>query len=160
MPFAASSIDTDGPRGLSVESMDDPVNLPGWQRWFAAFDEDGSGIVGHVDLKGDHLRTALHRCQLGIGIERPFRSQGLGVRLMQTAIVFVRSTGTVDWIDLNVFAHNTTARALYKRLGFVETGMQHDRFRMDGVVIDDVSMSLRVQPAPARQEQHAAQQQQ
>jgi len=46
------------------------------------------------------------------------------------------------WIDLGVFAHNEAARALYKSVGFVEVGTVKDQFRVDGVSIDDVSMTL------------------
>lgn len=68
---------------------------------------------------------------------------------MQAAIAFARAAGSVVWVDLKVFGHNAPARALYKRLGFVETGMQADRFRIDEAVIDDVSMSLRLASVPA-----------
>ena len=160
IPLSEQSISTDGPRGLNTQAMNAPLDTPGWQRWFAAFNDDNGAIVGHVDLNGDALRTGLHRCELGIGIERSFRSIGLGVRLMQTAIAFAQSAGSIAWVDLKVFGHNAPARALYKRLGFVETGIQQDRFRIDGAVIDDVSMSLRLTDMPARQVQQAAQQQQ
>ena len=91
MPFSAASTTTDGPRGLNDDSMHNPLHAPGWQRWFAAFNDETGEAVGHVDLNCDELRTGLHRRELGIGIERGFRSMGLGVRLMQTAIVFAQS---------------------------------------------------------------------
>ena len=159
MPYSATTISTDGPRGLRADNMQDGLDVVGWQRWFAAFNEDDGGIVGHVDLSGDELRTGLHRCELGIGIERPFRSHGLGVRLMQTAIAFAQAAGSIAWVDLKVFGHNAPERALYKRLGFVETGVQHDRFRIDGAMIDDLSMSLRLTPPHSNERQQMAQQQ-
>ncbi len=160
MPFSAASITTDGPRGLNADTMHKSLDVPGWQRWFAAFDGDTGEVVGHVDLKGDELRTGLHRCELGIGIERGFRSMGLGMRLMQTAIAFAQSAGSIAWVDLKVFGHNAKARALYTRLGFVETGIQRDRFRIDGELIDDVSMSLALVALPGKHAQQSAQQQQ
>jgi RimJ/RimL family protein N-acetyltransferase len=41
-----------------------------------------------------------------------------------------------------VFAHNHRARALYAAAGFIEVGTTRDRFRVDGVAIDDVAMTL------------------
>jgi len=133
----------DGPRGLSPVALDRPLDQPGWQRWFAALTDDGR-IVGHVNLKGDTLRTGLHRCRLGIGIERSHRQRGLGTRLMTTAIEFAREARSIDWIDLTVFAHNSAARGLYARLGFREVGTIPDRFRIGPTSIDDVMMTLDV----------------
>jgi RimJ/RimL family protein N-acetyltransferase len=45
-------------------------------------------------------------------------------------------------MDLGVFADNTAARVLYGKLGFVEIGMWRDRFRVDGMQIDDIQMTL------------------
>lgn len=140
MPFAPN--DPDGPRGLDVASLDLRLDERGWQRWFVAVRDDL--IVGHVNLKGDHLRAGLHRCELGIGIERGYRGQGLGRRLMSTAITFARDVDSLAWVDLRVFAHNTAGRALYRSLGFTEVGTMVDRFRIEGDVIDDVIMTLAV----------------
>ncbi len=156
MPFAPD--DLDGPKGLDAEALDRPLSEPGWQRWFLAFADNGNvvghgNVVGNVDLKGGGLRAGLHRCELGIGIERPYRGAGLGQRLMETAIGFALEAESLAWIDLSVFVHNSAARALYKKLGFVEVGTIVDRFRIagtdhsvpsGGTSIDDVLMALSV----------------
>ena len=89
MPFAPD--DEDGPKGLDARLFELPLTVPGWQRWWVAWSPDDSRIVGHVDLKGDHLKAGLHRCELGIGIERDFRGRGLGAELMQAAIEFTQT---------------------------------------------------------------------
>ena len=140
-PFEPS--DTSGAlKGLAADALERPLSEIGWQRCFVAFSADSSSIVADVNLKGDALRTGLHRCELGIGIERPYRNQGLGRRLMATAIEFAVSAQSLRWIDLKVFAHNTPARALYRKLGFVEIAVVRDRFRIGGERIDDVLMTL------------------
>ena len=111
MPFHPD--DPDGPRGLVVEGLDRPLTEPGWHRWFVAVDRDGGSVVGHANLKGPGLRTAIHRCELGIGIERAHRGQGLGRRLATVALDYARRAPSITWIDLRVFEHNTAARALY-----------------------------------------------
>ena len=134
--------DVTGPKGLTADALERPLSEIGWQRCFVALSEDESEIVADVNLKGDALRTGLHRCELGIGIERAYRRQGLGRRLMATAIEFAAATKALEWIDLKVFAHNTPARNLYQALGFVEVGAVRDRFRIGGQSIDDVLMTL------------------
>lgn len=140
MPFAPN--DPEGPKGISVASARLPLSEPGWQRWFYAEDEATGRIIGHVNLKQDGLRAALHRCELGIGIEAAYRGAGLGRQLMLTAIEFARAEPGLQWIDIRVFASNTRARRLYQSLGFVEIGEVKDRFRIDGVSISDVLMVL------------------
>ncbi len=142
MPFAPD--DQEGPAGADLRRLLLPLDSPGWQRVFAAFVDGGTRIVGHVDITGEVLRTAMHRCELGIGIERSHRGRGLGRRLMQQAIDFARQAESIGWLDLKVFAHNTPARALYRSLGFREVGTVRDRFRIDGTSIDDVMMTLAV----------------
>ncbi|HWK55114.1 MAG TPA: N-acetyltransferase [Hyphomicrobiales bacterium] len=142
MPFAPGS--SHGPRGINLESALLPLDTPGWQRWFCAREIGSGNIVGHVNLKSDSLETGLHRCELGIGIERAFRGQGLGKRLMNHAIAFARNSEHLTWIELKVFAHNSAARALYRQLGFEEVGMVPDRFRILGESIDDAIMILNV----------------
>ena len=141
MPFAPG--DPDGPKGLAPDALARSLITPGWQRWFVVIETDGR-IVGHVNLKGDGLTSGLHRCELGIGIQAEYRGTGLGRRLMDTAIAFARDVDTLAWVDLRVFAHNSTARALYRTLGFVEVGILVDRFRIDDGQVDDVIMTLTV----------------
>ena len=142
MPFEPD--DPNGPGGISVEKALMPHHEPGWQRWFCARDIRSGDIVGHVDLKQDGLRTGSHRCELGTGVEQAYRGKGVGRRLMNTAIAYARGQSFLHWIDLRVFANNTRAREFYLQLGFVETGVLRDRFRIGGESIDDVLMVLDV----------------
>ncbi len=141
LPFAPD--DEEGPVGLNVAALDLPLDETGWQRWFVAVN-DQAEIVGHVDLKGDGLKVGHHRCELGIGIEGPYRGSGLGRRLMQIAIEFARGVEALTWIDLRVFGHNAAGRALYLDMGFSEVGILIDRFRIEEQKIDDVIMTLEI----------------
>jgi len=142
MPFLAQ--DPDRPVGVALEKLQLGLHEKGWHRCWVAMNVHMDCIVGHVDLKGSKLRTGLHRCELGLGIEEPWRGQGLGGRLMDTAIAFARAEPTLCWVDLGTFAHNAPARALYLKKGFLEVGCIRDRFRLDGQSIDDVQMTLSV----------------
>lgn len=140
MPFAPG--DSDAPAGLNTRSLSLALHARGWQRWFIAIADQQ--IVGHVSLKGDGLNTGLHRCELGVGVERQYRGQGMGVALMNTAIDFARNADGLSYVDLSVFAHNAKARTLYGSLGFVDVATLVDRFRIEGESIDDVIMTLAV----------------
>jgi RimJ/RimL family protein N-acetyltransferase len=76
-----------------------------------------------------------------MGVERPWRGKGHGTALLAAAITWARRA-ELTWLDLGVFAHNHRARALYATIGFVEVGVTRDRFRVDGVPIDDVAMAM------------------
>jgi len=48
------------------------------------------------------------------------------------------------WVDLEVLAQNHKARALYVRNGFVQTGEVPDLYRIGGMQVGEVSMSVRL----------------
>jgi ribosomal protein S18 acetylase RimI-like enzyme len=116
-----------------------PLDEPYWLRtWGAVVDSE---IRGHLDLHGGRLPSEFHRAMLGMGVERGARGQGHGHALLAAAIAWARNA-ELSWIDLGVFAHNERARALYRAVGFIEVGTTRDRFRVEGVAIDDVAMVL------------------
>jgi ribosomal protein S18 acetylase RimI-like enzyme len=122
-------------RGAWARGLDTPL----WLRTWGVFVDNT--IVGHLDLNGGRLPAELHRATLGMGLERRARRKGFGRQMIETAIAFGRSN-KLAYLDLGVFAHNTVARKLYASMGFVEVGYVKDQFRVDGVTIDDVAMTL------------------
>ncbi len=123
--------------GLGAE-----VGAPGWRRAWMALDADG-GICGHVDLRARPERASSHRCLLGMGVHRDCRRQGLGERLLATALAWARAHDTIDWVDLEVISSNLPARRLYERSGFVFAGEIPDLFRIDGEQLGYVYMTHR-----------------
>ena len=120
----------------------------GWRRAWGLF--DAGELVGHAYLAGGMLTAELHRAQLGIGIARPQRRQGGGNILLGTAIAWARAQTGIAWVDLGVFSDNAPARALYRKHGFRDLGVTADRFRVDGVSLDEVWMTLSVDHNAAR----------
>jgi ribosomal protein S18 acetylase RimI-like enzyme len=118
-----------------TQALDEPYWLRTWGLVIAGH------VRGHLDLHGGRLPSERHRATVGMGIERGWRGQGHGRALLATAIAWAR-TSELAWLDLGVFAHNQRARALYRAAGFVEVGITRDRYRVDGVAIDDVAMVL------------------
>ncbi|WEK49985.1 MAG: GNAT family N-acetyltransferase [Candidatus Kaistia colombiensis] len=107
---------------------------------FVATDEDR--VVGWCDIiRNERREIHRHRGALGIGIVAPYRHQGIGRRLMETAISAAWATGMTR-IELDVRADNQNAIALYKRLGFEMEGTQRNAGWIDGSYHDVHSMAL------------------
>jgi ribosomal protein S18 acetylase RimI-like enzyme len=119
------------------------VGAPGWRRAWMALDEDGA-IRGHIDLRARPERAAAHRCLLGMGVHRDARRQGLGERLLDTALAWARTQPGLDWVDLEVLSNNAPARRLYERCGFNFAGELPDLFRIDGETHGYVYMTYRL----------------
>ncbi len=118
---------------------------------------DLGDVVGHLGLSGSVVRSGLHRARMGMGILGTHRRQGGGTLLLQTAIAWARAQPSIDWIDLGVFSDNPGAQALYGRHGFEVQGCTPDRFRVDGISLDDTSMALDVSARePVRRRADAA----
>jgi RimJ/RimL family protein N-acetyltransferase len=132
----------DQARDRELRRWSTPLTEPGWRRAWGLFVD--SEIVGHAYLAGGALRSELHRTQLGIGLLPEHRGSGGGTRLIESVIRWAREQPGIDWIDLGVFSDNPRARALYLRLGFTVVGSVPDRFRVDGVSLDDTAMALAV----------------
>jgi RimJ/RimL family protein N-acetyltransferase len=147
MPRADSRFPTDKRAAFAI-GLHAEVGAPGWRRAWMALDADGA-ICGHVDLRARPERAAQHRCLLGMGVHRDFRRQGLGERLLATALDWARAQEALDWVDLEVLSANAPARRLYQRCGFATFGELPDLFRLDGEQHGYVYMSCRLGEAPA-----------
>lgn len=123
--------------------MQTPLGTPGWRRVWLARAADGR-IAGHIDLRAHPERYAAHRCLLGMGVERAFRQQGLGRRLIEHAAHWARTSAQLAWIDLQVLSVNAPALRLYQSQGFEHTGETHDLFRIDGRSFAYTGMSKRL----------------
>lgn len=121
-----------------------PVGTPGWRRLWIASEAPHGAIAGHIDLRSHAHGFCGHRCLLGMGVERAQRRRGLGARLVVHAENWVRATGAIDWIDLQVLSGNGPAVRLYERCGFQRTGETADLFRIDGASLASISMTKHV----------------
>jgi RimJ/RimL family protein N-acetyltransferase len=107
---------------------------------FVALDEGGE-VVGWCDVVRDHREGFRHAWRLGMGLLPVVRGRGVGRRLAEAAIAAARAKGA-ERIELEVFASNTRAIALYERLGFAREGVKRRARKLDGGYDDDVLMAL------------------
>ena len=89
-----------------------------------------------------HIATDIQRAHLGMAILDGHRGHGIGTRLLHACIAWTRGTDAHK-IDLEVWPHNTAARRLYERAGFMVEGRRRRHWRRhNGELWDSIEMSL------------------
>jgi RimJ/RimL family protein N-acetyltransferase len=102
----------------------------------AGYDE----VVGWCDLRPKCAATLRHSAVLGMGLIAPYRSQGLGSRMLAATLDAAGQAG-LQRAELVVRADNAPAIALYRRFGFRLEGTLRDYLRVDGVSHDALQMA-------------------
>jgi RimJ/RimL family protein N-acetyltransferase len=98
-------------------------------------------VIGLVTMDGGSIRATQHSALLGILVDKDHRGQGVGKGLMEQAIGWARNV-TIKRVELNVFATNDTAVALYQKFGFEIEGRRRNALCIRGQWIDDYIMAL------------------
>jgi ribosomal protein S18 acetylase RimI-like enzyme len=101
----------------------------------------GSEVVGWSDISPEELTGFTHCGRLGMGVRKEYRRKGLGRRLLEAALDKARAKG-LERIELEVYASNAPAVALYQRAGFTVEGMKKNGRKLDGAYDDVVCMAL------------------
>lgn len=101
----------------------------------------GGEIVGTADVaRGRHSKNR-HAASLGIAIRKDARGVGLGMAMMRAMIGWARSVG-IRKLTLGVFASNTPAVALYRKLGFTQEGRLKEQVILKERPVDELLMAL------------------
>ena len=98
-------------------------------------------VVGWCDIMRNPHEGFRHVGRLGMGLLPGFRGQGVGRRLAVQAIGAARQAG-IERVELDVFASNESAIALYRALGFTTEGIKRRARKLDGQYDDNVFMAL------------------
>jgi ribosomal protein S18 acetylase RimI-like enzyme len=114
------------------EEMSSPI--------WGAFDEQGT-LLGWIDFNRGGFSEIAHTATLGMGVKKEFRGQGIGSALMDACIENAESLG-IEKLELEVFASNTAARALYIKKGFFEEGIRLKKRKFEDRYDDLVCMGL------------------
>jgi len=127
------------------EKLEAGAAATGWAIFIALPTDDPGVIVGDVGLYPESKRKIAHNATLGIGLAPAWRGAGLGRALMEIAIGWARAHPALRRIELQVFANNHRAVALYESLGFLREGYHPARvIEPDGRTIDEIRMGLEV----------------
>lgn len=108
---------------------------------FGAIDENGQ-LVGIVTLRRvPRLKTGHKAHIFAMYVAPAHRRQGIGRKLLQTAIARAREHG-LSQLSLSVTNTNDAAIQLYESVGFERFGLEKKAFHIDGVFYDAAYMAL------------------
>ncbi|HNV35826.1 MAG TPA: GNAT family N-acetyltransferase [Rectinema sp.] len=98
-------------------------------------------LVGWIDLSPGTIQELAHVGTIGMGVKKEYRGQGIGSALLDACIEQARKIG-LEKLELEVFASNAAARALYRKKGFFEEGIRLKKRKFEGHYDDVVCMGL------------------
>ena len=96
--------------------------------------------VGFVLAKGSDCRRNRHCAYLVIGIRKDYQNKGIGKKLLEVVDVWAQKNG-VTRLELTVVNENESARALYKKSGYIEEGVRKKSLYISGQYKDEIYMS-------------------
>ena len=99
--------------------IQDHVDHPG--KLLLLAEVDGT-IIGNVTFEAGAFRRTSHRGNLGISVTKECRGRGVGKALLVSLLGWATDSPNIVKVCLDVFATNTTAIGLYRKLGFIEEG--------------------------------------
>jgi RimJ/RimL family protein N-acetyltransferase len=85
-------------------------------------------VVGHLGLHPEHNGTA----DVGMVVADGWRGKGVGSALLEAAITWARAEPGVHKLTLQVWPHNGSAQALYRKFGFEREGRLRRHYRRRG----------------------------
>jgi phosphinothricin acetyltransferase len=118
------------------------------RRWLAArgprhpvvVAEAAGQTVGWGSLNPYSPRAAYqHVADFSVYVERGWRGQGVGRRLLERLIELARDLGYHKMM-LSAFPFNASGMALYERMGFTRVGVCHEMGLLDGRWVDTIIM--------------------
>lgn len=113
---------------------------------FGAFEE--SRLCALVGVQREGMVKLAHKSFIwGVYVAPEARGRGVGAAIVRHALSYAASLLGARQVNLRVNTRNTAAVALYKRLGFIEYGLERDYLIVNGVPQDEYQMVCRVASA-------------
>lgn len=95
----------------------------------------GDDLLGYIELDGILWPQGTGWLSIAIGDEAK-RGQGYGAEALRLLLDFAFGELNLRRVQLTVFSYNTTAIALYEKLGFLREGVFREFVYRDGQVYD------------------------
>lgn len=95
-------------------------------------------LVGVVNITADQHPRVRHIGDVFLGIKKAYWGNGLGSILMEEAIEWAQSSGSIRRLQLTVQKRNTAAVHLYEKMGFIIEGLQERGAYIEGGEFLDV----------------------
>ncbi len=80
--------------------------------------EQNGQIVALMNCMNGHRQRNSHIATLGISILKEYHRQGLGQKMMEILSAWAHSTPRIEKLELQVDPQNTSAVALYEKMGY------------------------------------------
>ncbi len=110
-----------------------------WLRILIA--KEGDQFIGYASIFFARFKKMKANAYLVLAVRSNYHSQGIGTKLMQAAEDLAVSQG-IRRLELEVFAKNTKAHKLFKRLGYEEEGRKREAAQLqDG--FDDLILMVK-----------------
>jgi putative acetyltransferase len=111
---------------------------PGATRLVAEIDGKAVGMLG---LHREENPRRSHAASIGMAVHDDYAGQGAGAALMAAAIDLADNWLQVKRLELNVYADNARAIALYERFGFEREGLMRAYAWRGGAFVDSLTMA-------------------
>ena len=103
--------------------------------------EVGERVVGMIGLHREPWHRRSHAAHLGMAVHDAHAGRGVGTALLAAVVDLAERWWNVRRLELNVYADNARAIALYERFGFEREGVHQAYAWRDGAYVDSLSMA-------------------
>jgi putative acetyltransferase len=122
--------------------------VPGAADVLLVAESEGGEVVGGAGLHPvSNSPRRRHAMSIGMQVQPAWQRQGVGSTLMRALCDYADHWLGLLRLELEVYADNHKAQALYKRFGFVQEGLHRCDTLRAGQYVDSLSMA-RLNPAP------------
>ena len=101
---------------------------------------DPEELIGR--LRYQHIDHLHKNSEVGLDIFPEYRSKGLGKKCYKLALQYLFEQLNMHLVYLRVASFNDIAISLYKKCGFIETGVYPEFFYRNGLYHDFIVMSM------------------
>lgn len=98
-------------------------------------------VVGSIGLHREPWHRRIHTASLGMAVHDAYAGRGVGSALMAAVVDLAERWWNIKRLELNVYADNGRAIALYERFGFEREGLHRAYAWRDGAYVDSITMA-------------------
>ena len=109
-------------------------------------------IVGNLGLTRLTRARRAHVGEIGMAVRDDWQGKGVGTALMEAALDLADNWLGLRRLELNVYADNARAFALYRKFGFEVEGTHRAYSVRNGVYVDSLSMARLIEGPQIKKE--------
>jgi putative acetyltransferase len=98
-------------------------------------------VIGAIGLHREIAHRRSHAASIGMAVHDAYAGRGVGTALMGAVVELAERWWNIKRLELNVYADNARAIALYERFGFVREGLFRAYAWRDGEYVDSLAMA-------------------